>query len=177
MATSDDSITKTRYGETFEVEAGGGTWHHHNFAQFLLKLANLSVVQNMGNFPDPIGSQEPKIVVLQTWRTFRIELQVKSSDRIPNKEFTNYVVLQARTDSLEKAHKFYRNIGFEECGFFDQDSELSKNVFPNFPDVINVGETSKNDFIHFIGDIKNNPDLAVFKNTTGLFIKEGGAQR
>ena len=61
--------------------------------------------------------------------------------------------------------------------FFYQDSELSKNDFPNFPDVINVGETSKNDFIHFIGDIKNNPDLAVFKNTTGLFIKEGGAQR
>ena len=149
LATSDEPITQKKYGEKFEIEAGGGSWQHRNFAQFLLKLANLSIVQNMGKFASDLA----------------------------HGEFINCVVLQARTDSVEKAHKFYRQIGFEECGFYDQDTELSKHVFKDFPDVLKLAEHSNRDFIHFIRDLEKNPDLAIFKNTTGLLVKERGRQR
>ena len=101
----------------------------------------------------------------------------KFASDITHGKLVNYVVLQARTDSLEKAHKFYWQIGFEECGFYDHDTELSKHVFKDFPDVLKLAEHSNRDFIHFIRDLEKNPDLAIFKNTTGHFVKERGRQR
>jgi hypothetical protein len=142
LATSDEAITKDVYGEPFEMEAAGGTWQHRGLAVFLFQVANLAVLHNVGNnYPN-----------------------------LPDPS-GYFIVLQARTCPGETAHKFYRHIGFEECGFFDMDDELSANVFHEFPWVIDESSRSVNDYIHFIRDLKVNPDLAIFRNSTGTFFE------
>ena len=85
------------------------------------------------------------------------------------KNAPNFIVLQARTDPKEKAQKFYRYIGFDEMGYLDSDSELSLQVFQEFPQLLEESNESTSDFIHFIRDLQTTPDLAVFRNSTGLF--------
>ena len=85
------------------------------------------------------------------------------------KNAPNYIVLQARTDPKEKAQKFYRYIGFDEMGYLDSDSELALQVFQQFPKLLEDSNESTSDFIHFIRNLQTTPDLAVFRNSTGLF--------
>jgi hypothetical protein len=152
LLTSDENIHRDTYGERFEIEAAGGTWRKRHLALLLFKVANLAVSQHVStNF-------------------VKIAPDYKEPDGY-------FVVLQARTHQKETAHKYYRSIGFEEVGFFDADPELKINVFPSFPDVINDAQDDLKDFIHFIRDVDKNPDLAIFRNSTGTFFKVKGGFR
>jgi hypothetical protein len=80
-----------------------------------------------------------------------------------------HIVLQARTAGNDnKAAKFYHHIGFEEGGQVEQRSDLPKEVFPGFEDVLDLAVKSHTDYIHFIWD---SDDISVFTNKTGTFHK------
>ncbi len=144
LATSNEKLTKEKYGCNLEMETCGGTWQRRHLAVFLLKLAYLSCVHHVAH-------------------NFR-------SKKKEDEETADFqVVLQARTTAKEKAHRFYRKIGFEELGGMDSDTELSNTVFKDFPFVLTMAAKSPYDFIHFIRDLEGTPDLAVFRNNTGIF--------
>ncbi len=80
-----------------------------------------------------------------------------------------HIVLQARTAGNDnKAAKFYHRIGFEEGGQVETRSDLPKEVFPGFEDVLDLADSSHTDYIHFIWDSE---DISIFTNKTGTFQK------
>ena len=83
-----------------------------------------------------------------------------------------WVVLQARNDTKDEANKFYDKIGFKDAGLIDQYSKLQE-VFDNLPDLVESGEKSVHDFIHFMWDYVQCDSLSVFSNYNGNFLPLG----
>ena len=78
------------------------------------------------------------------------------------------IVLQARVSNRESSDKLYSQIGFQEMGYMQSESDLKEYVFPEFHGILDNAKYSTTDFMHFIWDA---PDIFVFKNNTGKFGK------
>ena len=143
LATSNSDVTDNDFGHSFLFEIGGNSWRHHHLGVFLLKAAHL------------------------------VSLTISSIDLQDSRDLNSYwVVLQARNDTKDEANKFYDKIGFEDAGLIDQLSKLQE-VFEDLPDLVEFGEKSVNDFIHFMWNNVQRDSLSVFSNYNGNFLPLG----
>ena len=143
LATSNSAVTDNNFGHSFLFESGGNSWRHHHLGVFLLKAAHL------------------------------VSLTISSIDLQDSRDLDSYwVVLQSRNDTKDVANKFYDKMGFEDAGLIDQLSKLQE-VFEDLPDLVESGEKSVNDFIHFMWNNVQRDSLSVFSNYNGNFLPLG----
>jgi len=138
LATTSEKVDPKKYGDELMVLCGQNSTFQHRHLALFLM----------------------KAVNFAVVTHLRLKNTLSPNDYI--------IVLQARVTANEKSAKFYGSIGFDEVGPLDDESSLSKEVFPTFPVLMEQAKNSTSDYIHYIWD---SLDICVFKNTTGSFGK------